>query len=136
MNSHLKTPHGEEFEDLAPAETTRPEQKMALIAATGSHFQLECRTFADGDWHGADWILLPYVHPVDDPARKRFVKDLRGALDARRSGKANLKAALLSRLSAMEPVTELVAIYQRHFRGGRDAISMSLYSGPFAQRAR
>ncbi len=102
LNSHLKAPHGEEFEVLAPAETTRPEQKMALIAATGSYFQLECRTFADEDWHGADWILLPYVHPLDDPARKRFVKDLRGARPARRSGKAKLNAALLSRLSAME----------------------------------
>lgn len=36
----------------------------------------------------------------------------------------------------METVKELVAIYQRHFPGGHNAISMSLYSGPFAQRAK
>ncbi|ANP90562.1 MBL fold metallo-hydrolase [Rhizobium leguminosarum] len=67
LNDHLKPPHGEDVEGLAPAGLTSPKQNTALLAASGSYFQLEWRNFGGEPWHRADWILLPYVHPVDDP---------------------------------------------------------------------
>ncbi|WP_157949079.1 hypothetical protein [Neorhizobium huautlense] len=134
LKDHLKPPHGGGSEGLTPANTTGVEQERAILAASGSFFQLEWRTYADEPWYSADWILLPYVHPVDDASRKRFVKDMRAALGARRTGNTKLREALLARLGSMNTIKELVAIYQRHFPGGHNAVSMSLYSGALAQR--
>ncbi|MGN7735322.1 MBL fold metallo-hydrolase [Ensifer sp. 22564] len=135
LNGHLRPPNGGDVEGLTPAGTKRQTQTGAFIAASGSYFQLEWRNSTGDLWRRGDWILLPYVHPVDDPARKRFVKDLKAAVGVRRSGNPDLTEALLSHLRSLEKVKRLVGIYQRHFPGGHNAISMSLYSGPLSQQA-
>ncbi|NNG73193.1 hypothetical protein HLI18_25685 [Rhizobium laguerreae] len=81
-----------------------------------------------------DWILLPYVHPVDDLARKRFLRDIKKALGFRGNEEAKLSKSLLQHLRSIESAKRLVEIYNRHFAGGHNAISMSLYSEPLSQR--
>lgn len=135
MNDHLRPPDEGTVEGLTPAGTKVLGQSVAFVAAAGSYFQLEWRNSSHDLWRRGDWILLPYVHPIDDPARKRFMKDLKAAVGVRRSSKISLSETLLSHLSSLEKVKSLVAIYQRHFPGGHNAISMS-YSGPLSKESR
>ncbi|NKM99552.1 MULTISPECIES: hypothetical protein [Rhizobium] len=56
-------------------------------------------------------------------------------LGFRGNDEAKLAKSLLEHIRSMESAKRLVEIYTRHFAGGHNAISMSLYSGPFSQRA-
>lgn len=73
LATYMRAPHGPIAEKLTPADpTARETQSGAFVAASGSYLQLEWQAFTGDAWRRGDWVLLPYVHPVDDPARKRF----------------------------------------------------------------
>ncbi|KAF5882101.1 MULTISPECIES: hypothetical protein [Rhizobium] len=132
----MRAPHGPIAEKLTPADpTARETQNGAYVAASGSYLQLEWQSFTGDAWRRGDWVLLPYVHPVDDPARKRFLRDIKKVLGFRGNDEAKLAKSLLEHIRSMESAKRLVEIYTRHFAGGHNAISMSLYSGPLSQRA-
>lgn len=136
LASYLRAPHRPIAEKLTPADpTARETQNGAYVAASGSYLQLEWQSFTGDAWRRGDWVLLPYVHPVDDPARKRFLRDIKKVLEFRGNDEAKLAKSLLEHIRSMESAKRLVEIYTRHFAGGHNAISMSLYSGPLSQRA-
>ncbi|MBM7045537.1 hypothetical protein [Rhizobium lusitanum] len=136
LATYMRAPHGPIAEKLTPADpTARQTQSGAFVAASGSYLQLEWQAFTGDAWRRGDWILLPYVHPVDDPARKRFLRDIKKALGFRGNEETKLSKSLLQHLRSIESARRLVEIYNRHFAGGHNAISMSLYSGPLSQRA-
>ncbi|PDS46343.1 hypothetical protein CO662_36150 [Rhizobium anhuiense] len=136
LATYLRAPHGPIAENFTSADpAARETESGAFVAASGSHFQLEWQAFTGDAWRSGDWVLLPYVHPVDDPARKRFIKDLKKAIGFRGNDEVKLARSLLERLRSIESAKQLVEIYSRHFAGGHNAISMSLYSGPLSQRA-
>ncbi|MDV4159020.1 MULTISPECIES: hypothetical protein [Rhizobium] len=136
LASYLRAPHWPIAEKLTPGDpTARETQNGAYVAASGSDLQLEWQSFTGDAWRRGDWVLLPYVHPVDDPARKRFLRDIKKVLDFRGNDEAKLAKSLLERIRSMESAKRLVEIYTRHFAGAHNAISMSLYSGPLSQGA-
>lgn len=131
---HLRAPHGMIDDRLIPADpTSRDDERGAFVAASGSYLQLEWKNSAEDLWSKADWILLPYVHPVIDSTRKRFLSDVKKALGFRGNEKAKLEKRILEKLRSVERAKILVEIYNRHFPGGHNAISMSLYSGPLSR---
>lgn len=135
LATYFRAPHEVTDEKLIPADpTSRDSESGAFVAASGSYLQLEWQASPDEPWCRGDWILLPYVHPVVDPTRKRFLTDLKKALGFRGSDPAKLAKRLLEKLRSVESAKILVDIYSRHFTGGHNAVSMSLYSGPLWRR--
>ncbi|UIJ88777.1 hypothetical protein LZK77_24025 (plasmid) [Rhizobium leguminosarum] len=134
MATYFRPPQGATDERLVPGNPASDDDAGgALIAASGTYLQLEWQD-VPGTWHRADWILLPYVHPVVETARKRFLTDLKKALSIRGSDEVRLANRLLEKLRNIEAAKTLVDIYSQHFPGGHNAISMSLYSGPLSRR--
>lgn len=134
LKAYLKAADGKFDDGLKQPDTTiREIEEGAMIAASGSYFQLEWQTMPSDMWRQGDWILLPYVHPVEDPARTRFVKEVKKAIGFRGSDGPKLAKALLEKLRTVGEAKKLVEIYTRHFAGGHNAISMSLYSGPLSR---
>ncbi|TCM48323.1 hypothetical protein C8J36_11422 [Rhizobium sp. PP-F2F-G48] len=132
--TYLKAAEGTSEDGPKKSDTTiRETEEGALIAASGSYFQLEWQDMRSDIWRQGDWILSPYVHPVEDPARKRFFKEIKKAIDFRGNDGAKLAKALLEKLRSVRDAKKLVEIYNRHFAGGHNAISMSLYSGPLSR---
>lgn len=58
-----------------------------------------------------------------------------GAIGFRGNDEAKLSKSLLEQLRSVHSTKQLVEIYNRHFAGGHNAISMSLYSGPLSRRS-
>lgn len=134
LATHLRPPHGAANEKLIPGNPASDEDGGgAYVAASGSYLQLEWQDFP-GTWNRGDWILLPYVHPVVDTARKRFLTDIKKTVGVRGNDEVKLANRLLEKLRNLESAKALVEIYSRHFPGGHNAISMSLYSGPLSRR--
>lgn len=135
LATYFRAPHEVTDEKLIPANaSTRVSEIGAFVAAFGSYLQLEWQASPDDPWCRGDWILLPYVHPVVDPTRKRFFTDLKKALGFRGTDEVKLAKRLLEKLRSVESAKTLVDIYSRHFTGGHSAVSMSLYSGPLSGR--
>ncbi|MFA1625884.1 MBL fold metallo-hydrolase [Rhizobium mongolense] len=134
--SYFRKPRGAVPPGLEPAkDSVRDAKKSALLAGAGSAFQVEWRSNVDQSWQVGDWILLPYVHPVDDPARRQFLKDLKKALKIRGNDQLRLSEALVRHLLSFEKTKQLVEIYRRHFGSSHNSISMSLFSGPSCKRS-
>lgn len=134
LATHLRAPHGITDENIIRADpTSRDEKTGVFLAASGSYLQLEWQASRGDQWDSADWILLPYVHPVIDPTRRRFWADIKKALGFRGNDKVKLVERILENLRSVENSKTLVDIYSRHFSGGHNAISMSLYSGPLSR---
>lgn len=136
LATYWRAPHGATDEQLIPADpTSRDFESGYFIAASGSYLQLEWQAARGDRWRKGDWILLPYVHPVVDPTRKRFLTDIKKAIGLRGSDKVKLAERLLQKLRSVESAKKLIDIYSRHFAGGHNSISMSLYSGPLSRRS-
>jgi hypothetical protein len=134
LATHFRPPHGAAGEKLVRGNPASDQSGSgAFIAASGTYLQLEWQD-VPGAWHRADWILLPYVHPVVDTSRKRFLTDLKKALGVRGNDEVKLANRLLEKLRNLESAKVLVDIYNQHFPGGHNAVSMSLYSGPLSRR--
>ncbi|MGY3133450.1 hypothetical protein ACVWZM_004132 [Bradyrhizobium sp. USDA 4501] len=100
-----------------------------MLAGTGTYFRLEWRSSADDSWRLADWILLPYVHPVESATRAAFQKAVLHELSLPPSPELEVFArGLLDALRTKRK--KLVSLYSDHFEVDQNSISMSLYSGP------
>jgi hypothetical protein len=135
LATHLSAPHGPPVEGLTSASpTSREGERGASIAASGSYLQLGVGELFAYRLAQGDWILLPYVYPVVDITRKRFLADLKMALGVPGNDGIKLKKAPTKALRTLASAKTLVDLYSRHFAGGHNVISMSLYSGPLAKR--
>jgi hypothetical protein len=113
----------------APQDIETELPRGGVLAGTGTYFRLEWRSTANESWRLADWILLPYVHPVESAARTAFQQAVLQeltlpALPAPAVFASGLLDALLTKRK------KLVSIYSDHFEVDQNSISMSLYSGP------
>jgi hypothetical protein len=129
----LKEPEGNTPKELLSANPTqRFFNPGAFLAGCGSLLRLELKRDNGDAWHAADWVLVPYVHPVKDAQRTAFreaiLKHLR--LESTTESKT-FRTKLLEALTR-EP-KPLVAIYGNHFGRDHNVVSMSLYSGPDAR---
>jgi hypothetical protein len=132
----LTHPEGTPPEGLTPANSTDREFRPgAFLAGRGSLLRFELARDKGDAWHAADWVLVPYVHPVKDAQRAAFrdeiLKHLRfeSAVDPR-----TFRTTLLEHLSKQPK--PLVAIYENNFGRNHNVVSMSLYSGPDARSVR
>jgi hypothetical protein len=104
-----------------------------VLAGAGSYFRLEWQAKSQERWRRADWILLPYVHPVESETRTAFRKAITQELGLGNLDPGGFAGALLEKLRSDRK--RLVALYRQHFETGQNAISMSLYSGPERRHA-
>jgi hypothetical protein len=103
----------------------------AILAGAGSFFQLQWRSESRSAWRDGDWILLPYVHPVEQIIRSHFQRAVRRALGLTRGHEIIIARALLDHLTHPDKTEILLELYNEHFGRGHNALSMSLYSGPY-----
>jgi hypothetical protein len=99
-----------------------------VLAGCGSYFRLEWRANDQDSWRIADWILLPYVHPVESNVRTAFRKAIMLELGLQNPDGAFFASALLEKLRLDRK--RLIKLYNEHFDESQNALSMSLYSGP------
>lgn len=126
----LHRPRGSDPE-LTPANSaTRDFPKTSLLAGSGSALRLEWKQDSSDAWRSADWLLVPYVHPVDTATRAAFKKALLKQLKLLRPSPKKFRTRLLEELTQKERAKELVDIYCDHFDNDHNAVSLSLYSGP------
>ncbi|UPK10719.1 hypothetical protein IVA93_31685 [Bradyrhizobium sp. 155] len=111
-----------------PRDVDRELSSGSLLAGCGSHFRLEWRKDASDRWRLGDWILLPYVHPVECETRRAFRRAIMNELGLNSFENETFASALLDKLASNRK--GLVTLYNDHFEVGQNAISMSLYSGP------
>lgn len=131
---HLRKPRGPIPVGLIAAdEAKREAADGAVLAGAGSFMRLEWRYHEYANWQIGDWILLPYVHPVDKAVRSRFQTAVTKALRIRRGNEERLAGKLVECLCSHEKTKELLDLYAEHFGHGHNALSMSLYSGPYCQ---
>lgn len=134
LASHLLMPRSAAPEGLEPADPAKREGSGgAVLAGAGSSFQLEWQTAGQTNWQVGDWILLPYVHPLDDNSRSRFRAALKKQLKIRGNDQARLSKELLEWLTSFERTKELVELYSTHISKSHNSVSMSLYSGPLRE---
>jgi hypothetical protein len=132
---HLRPPKGRVPVGLTPAnKSERRSVEAAILAGTGSSFQLEWCAHTSSHYQVGDWILLPYVHPADEATRRAFRRKVKKALDVSRGGDVELGQRLIEHLTSYEKTKDLLDLYGAHFGRGHNALSMSLYSGPFCSR--
>lgn len=135
LASHLRKPRRPPPDGLKPAdERGRSSKDSAVLAGAGSAFQLEWRADVSASWQVGDWILLPYVHPVDEATRNRFRSALKKKLKLRGSDEARFSRSLIAHLTSFEKTKDLVDLYSMYFGKNHNALSMSLYSGPLSTR--
>ena len=113
-----------------PYDVGEPLPKGGVLAGCGSFFGLEWRATAADRWRAGDWILLPYVHPVNSDVRTAFRKAIMSELN--NPDVSAFSGELLRKLKSDRK--KLVSLYNDHFEVGQNAISMSLYSGPYSGR--
>jgi hypothetical protein len=101
-----------------------------ILAGCGSYFRLEWRANDHDPWRLADWVLLPYVHPVEIKIRTAFRDAI--MLELGNPDNATFATALLDKLRSDRK--RLIELYSDHFELGQNALSMSLYSGPERRR--
>ncbi|MER8565081.1 MBL fold metallo-hydrolase [Mesorhizobium sp. M0924] len=131
---YLRKPRGTVPNDLTAAdETAKDLADGAVLAGAGSLFRLEWRRHEHAGWQVGDWILLPYVHPVDRAVRSRFQRAITKALKIKGGNEEKLAAKLIEYLVSYEKTKVLIDIYGEHFGHGQNALSMSLYSGPYCR---
>ncbi|MER8417911.1 hypothetical protein NKH21_10690 [Mesorhizobium sp. M1329] len=131
---HLRKPRATVPEGLTPAdEAKRDAVEGAILAGAGSLMRLEWRYHEHAGWQVGDWILLPYVHPVDKAVRSRFQRAVIKALRIRGRNEGKLAAKLIEFLGSREKTKVLLDLYSEHFGHGHNALSMSLYSGPYCR---
>jgi hypothetical protein len=111
-----------------PLDVDRDLPGGGILAGCGSYFRLEWRAKASEHWRLGDWILLPYVHPVQSSARGAFRKAIIDELGLDNLDSGTFASALLDKLRSDRK--KLVALYNDHFEVSQNAISMSVYSGP------
>jgi hypothetical protein len=122
---------------MSASPTERRFRPGAFLAGCGSLLRLEFTRDKGDAWHAADWVLVPYVHPVKDAQRTAFrvaiMKHLQtdGAIEP---DAQTFRTSLLQDLTK-EP-KHLVAIYGDHFGPNHNVVSLSLYSGPDSRSVR
>ncbi|MDE3799574.1 MBL fold metallo-hydrolase [Sinorhizobium meliloti] len=137
LASHLRKPRRPAPDGLEPADPRRRSVKDgAVLAGAGSAFHLEWRADVGANWQVGDWILLPYVHPVNEAIRNRFRAALKKKLKLRGNDEARLSKALTAHLTSFEKTRDLVDLYSMYFGKSHNALSMSLYSGPLSTHDR
>jgi hypothetical protein len=129
----LREPQGQIPKGLTSANPTeRNFSPGAFLAGCGSLLRLELTRDTGDAWHAADWVLVPYVHPVEDAQRTAFRDAI---LKYLKLGSATEPQTF--RTTLLEALTKeskpLLAIYGNHFGQNHNAVSMSLYSGPDAR---
>jgi len=102
----------------------------AYLAGQGSCFQLEQWSASQGNWIVANWLLLPYVHPVDTTIKANFKRAVVHHINAAGRTEETLTALILEHLVCRVKRKQLMKLYSRYFPGGHNAVSMSMYSGP------
>lgn len=134
LAQHLRKPRGIVPEGLiAAGEAKREAASGAVLAGAGSFMRLEWRSHEHANWQIGDWILLPYVHPIDKAVRSRFQRALKKALRIRGQNEEKLAAKLVEFLCSPQKTKVLLDLYGEHFGKGHNALSMSLYSGPYCR---
>ncbi|HWK64287.1 MAG TPA: MBL fold metallo-hydrolase [Rhizobiaceae bacterium] len=132
LAEHLRMPKGDIPDGLRPASGTQQDSADGgILAGPGSSFQLRWRANSFDTWRIGDWILLPYVHPADVEARSKFFSALKKALKLRDNDESKLSQRLVDYLASREKIKVLLDVYADHFGRNQNALSMSLYSGPF-----
>jgi hypothetical protein len=116
----------------APHDIDHDPPAGGVLAGCGSYFRLEWRANDRDPWRRADWILLPYVHPVETEIRTAFRAAIMHELSFKNPDSDLFATALLAKLRSDRK--RLVELYYDHFEVGQNAISMSLYSGPEGRR--
>lgn len=133
---HLRKPRGSVPHGLTAAdEAKRDLTDGPVIAGAGSFIQLEWRHIESMGWRVGDWILLPYVHPVEKAIRSRFQRAVMKALQIKGRNEGKLLEKLVEHLVSHEKTKVLLGLYNEHFEGDHNALSMSLYSGPYCRSA-
>jgi hypothetical protein len=129
LASYLVPPRGVVPSGLFAADpSVRSPVKGDFLAGNGSGMRLE-HTEVSYSWRVGDWILLPYVHPVDTKTREQFRRDMSEALGIPHRPDVFTKR-MLEHLQSYEKTKILLEVYRNHFARGQNALSMSLYSGP------
>ena len=111
-----------------PHDVDRDLPAGGVLAGCGSYFRVEWRANDRDPWRLADWILLPYVHPVESNIRTAFRDAIMLELDLNNPDSNTFAIALLDKLRSDRK--RLIELYNDHFEVGQNAVSMSLYSGP------
>lgn len=130
----LRKPRGDAPKGFAVAKYETPNDvdrdlpAGGVLAGSASHFRIEWQTEKNSPWRYGDWILAPYVHPVEARRRREFRDAIMRELGLSNPQSDEFAAALLEKLRSHRRT--LVALYSKHFEVGQNAISMSLYSGP------
>jgi Metallo-beta-lactamase superfamily len=137
LAAFLEKPSGPTPKDLAPADPAIQDlkpSKIAILAGSGSLFRLEWQLGSWDQWRFADWILVPYVHPVAETRRTNF----RAALLKHLKMDAPLPKDFQERLlkEIVSNADKLIAIYDEHFGRDHNVVSLSLYSGPAAKQVK
>jgi hypothetical protein len=131
---HLRKPRGTVPDGLTAAEEAEKDlADGAILAGAGSLIRLEWRHHDYAGWQVGDWILLPYVHPVDRAVRSRFQRAITKALKIKGGNEEKLATKLIEHLGSYEKTKVLLDIYGEYFGHGQNALSMSLYSGPYCR---
>lgn len=134
LSPYLRSPRGAVPAGLKPAS---PSDKVlddgALLAGAGSSIQLEWQNDDADCWRTADWILLPYVHPIHTALKSEFRRALLKELHVRKIDDARLKEKIIEYLTDPEKTNKLVNLYRNNTRLSQNKISMSLYSSPMCQ---
>jgi hypothetical protein len=134
LAAHLRMPAGGVPAGLKVPDVNKHEiSEGAYLAGSGSSLQLEWRPNIRDAWRIGDWILLPYVHPADTKTRTQFRRAVARVLNVRSRDEAKLTQKLLEHLSSYAKTKVLLNLYSDYFEHGHNALSMSLYSGPFCR---
>jgi hypothetical protein len=132
----LQKPLGEIPEGLAAANPNfQPLPGSSVLAGPGSLFRLEWRLGRKEGWRPADWILLPYVHPVKETQRAAFRTALLNHLKLVAPAPDEFQKRLLEELVLSDNAKKMIDIYSDHFARNHNAVSLSLYSGPAAKQS-
>jgi hypothetical protein len=132
----LKKPLGDVPKELGAADPNRQTLvKSSVLAGPGSSFRLEWQLGSEDAWRSADWILLPYVHPVKEGQRAIFRAALLKHLNCVSPEPTEFRDRVLTELRSLNKANDLVDLYSNHFAKDHNAVSLSLYSGPAAKRS-
>lgn len=133
LASHLEKPRNKVAGGLKAADSgLREKLKGAILAGRGSAFLLECKLGASFAWRYRDWILLPYVHPVNHEICEEFFSEIFRYLKIRQSSSRPIHQVLLDHLTSFKKLKDIIGIYSKYFGSNKNVISLSLYSGPYA----
>lgn len=117
-------------------ETASSDLAEVLLVGGGSAFKLEWQASPGTTLHSGDWMLLPYVPPVDAAVRANFRQELLDELGLAPEANGNeIRDRLINRLKwrgLRGRRGSLIAIYNRHFGNGHNRVSLHLFSGPIA----